>query len=206
MDAETISRIFEPFFTTKEMGKGSGLGLATAYGIVKQSGGYLIPESEPGRGASFILLLPRSGDVPTDPRPAATVQTVLGFDEQLAGREVVLVVEDEDPVRSLVCRVLHRHGYQVLEAAGGRAAIDAADQYSGRIDLLISDVIMPEVGGRELARSLVASRPDLSVILMSGYTDDLNMRDGEVPPGTQILSKPFTPDQLARKVREVLQG
>jgi PAS domain S-box-containing protein len=205
MDAETMSRIFEPFFTTKEMGKGSGLGLATAYGIVKQSGGYLIPESEPGRGASFVLLLPRSGDPVVESRPAAAPQPAEP-EERIPGREVVLVVEDEDPVRSLVCRVLHRQGYQVLEAAGGREAMDSAEEFSGRIDLLISDVLMPEVGGRELARSLVASRPDLRVILMSGYTDDLNVRDGEVPMGTQILSKPFTPDQLARKVREVLKS
>ncbi len=205
MDAETLSHIFEPFFTTKEMGKGSGLGLSTAYGLVKQSGGYLIPESEPGRGAAFLLLLPRSGDVIPEPQQSAADTDHASHPISAANREVVLVVEDEEPVRTLVCRVLHRQGYRVLEAAGGREAIDSAENYDGRIDLLISDVIMPEVGGRELARSLVASRPGIRVILMSGFTDDLYVRDGEIPQGTLVLSKPFTPDQLTRTVRDVLQ-
>ena len=206
MDSEIMSRIFEPFFTTKEHGKGTGLGLATAYGIVKQSGGYLIPESEPGQGATLLVILPRAEAALTDPveahPPVASPAPAVAPGAN--GDRVVLVVEDEDPVRSLVCRVLVRSGYTVLEAASGVDALERAGRHDGPIDLLISDVVMPEIGGRELARSLTAVRPETRVILMSGYADDLRVRGGDVPAGTAILDKPFTPDQLTRKVREIL--
>ncbi|MCI0436622.1 MAG: PAS domain S-box protein [Gemmatimonadetes bacterium] len=204
MDAEIMSRIFEPFFTTKDKGKGTGLGLATAYGIVKQSSGYLIPESEPGRGATFLVILPRTPDAVT-PAVETPVQQPDGVPVRESGDRVVLVVEDEDPVRALVCRVLTRNGYTVLEAASGQDALDRARSYDGHIDLLISDVVMPEIGGHELARTLTAVRPDTQVILMSGYADDIRIRGGDVPGGTTILDKPFTPDQLTRKVREILE-
>ncbi len=205
MDAEVMSRLFEPFFTTKEQGKGTGLGLATAYGIVKQSGGYLIPESEPGRGATFLVILPRTrSELTAEPAPAPASPPEAPVPTAANGQRVVLVVEDEAPVRSLVCRVLARQGYSVLEAASGHDALECARGHEGPIDLLISDVVMPQIGGRELARTLTAFRPDTRVILMSGYADDLRVRGGDVPEGTAILDKPFTPDQLTRKVREIL--
>src|SRR5207302_2465490 len=199
MDAATQAHIFEPFFTTKEAGKGTGLGLATVYGIVNQSGGFIWVYSEPGHGSSFKIYLPRV-DEPTQsdratPAPAA---------ESLRGAETILVVEDVAAVRTVTRTMLERYGYTVLEAPNGAAAIDLVAAHTGPLHLLLTDVVMPEVGGRELAQRMKTARPDLKVLFMSGYTDDAIVNHGVLDPGTVYLQKPFTPDGLARKVREAL--
>ena len=197
MDADLIGRIFEPFFTTKEKGKGSGLGLAIAYGIVKQSGGYLIAESLPNEGATFLVILPRSDGVAVEEskdEPAIRVRP-------MAKDRVILVVEDEGPVRSLVARVLAREGYSVLQAASGAEALKRVSEFEGPIDLVLTDVVMPGMDGRDLARSVTGSRPDARVVLMSGYSDELPRIDvdpGDIP----ILRKPFTPAELTRAIEE----
>ena len=198
MDAALQSRLFEPFFTTKERGKGTGLGLSTTYGIVKQSGGSIWVYSEPGVGTAFKIYLPRSEEPmtkrETPPVPLAAART---------GSETVLLVEDEAEVRRLVERLLRMQGYAVIAAASPAEAITAA-RAAGKIDLLVTDVIMPGMNGREMARLLAAERPRMRVLYMSGYTDAAIAQQGILPPGTAFLSKPFTPDVLARKVREVL--
>jgi len=201
MDADTMTRIFEPFFTTKEKGKGSGLGLAIAYGIVKQSGGYLVAESEPGGGAAFLVILPRSDAAPEPTQPSIPARRVRPTGD---GR-VILVVEDEAPVRSLVSRVLAREGYGVLQAASGEDALQRIREFDGPIDLVLTDVVMPGMDGRELARSVSDRRPDARVVLMSGYSDELPRI--EVDAGNiRILHKPFTPAELTRAVQEVLDA
>ena len=198
MDAEVKQSIFEPFFTTKDTGKGTGLGLATVYGIVKQSGGFVWVESEPGRGATFRVCLPPT-DQPIEPN------TEQGSADVVArGTEVVLVAEDEDAVRNVARQTLTRRGYTVLEAAGGQAALHAAAGHGGRIDLLLTDVVMPGMNGKQLADALTALRPGTRVLFMSGYTDDAIVRQGMLEPGIAFLQKPFTPDRLAQRVREVL--
>jgi CheY-like chemotaxis protein len=196
MDAQTQARIFEPFFTTKEPGKGTGLGLATVYGIVKQSGGFIWVYSEPGHGTTFKIYLPRVDElvVPV----AALAQQLVG------GSETVLVVEDVAAVRTVACEMLARHGYRVLEAPDGDTALRLAAKHQGQIHLLLTDVVMPDVSGRELADQLAALRPGLRVLFMSGYTDDAVVRHGVLQEGIAYLQKPFTPDTLARKVRRVL--
>ncbi len=199
MSEETQAHMFEPFFTTKEKGKGTGLGLATVYGIVKQSGGFIWVYSELGHGSTFKIYLPRveepsrrSGESPRAAAPAPR------------GTETVLVAEDEPPVRAIARQVLERHGYTVLEAASAESALDIATRYSGTIHLLLTDVIMPGMNGRELATRLADLRPDARVIFMSGYADDAVTRHGVLEPGSTYLQKPFTPDAIARRVREVL--
>ncbi len=200
MDPETQAHLFEPFFTTKEKGKGTGLGLATVYGIVKQSGGFIWVYSELGVGTTFKIYLPRveaavdpaSGRAP--PAPVAR------------GSETVLVAEDEAPVRAVARHALERYGYRVLEAASAEAALDVAQRYSGPIHVLLTDVIMPGLSGRDLATRLAALRPETRVIYMSGYTDDAITRHGVLEPGFVFVQKPFTPDALARTVRDVLDG
>jgi len=199
MSEETQAHMFEPFFTTKEKGKGTGLGLATVYGIIKQSGGFIWVYSEVGHGTTFKLYLPRVEELAERASQPAQAPA-----RAARGTETVLVVEDEAPVRSVARQVLERHGYTVLEAPSAEAALDLATRYSGTIHLLLTDVVMPGLNGRELASRLATLRPDARVIFMSGYTDDAVTRHGVLEPGSTYVQKPFTPDAIARKVREVL--
>jgi PAS domain S-box-containing protein len=198
MDKETQLRIFEPFFTTKEKGKGTGLGLSTVYGIIKQSGGYVLVQSEPGQGTTFRIYLPRVEDAL---EPVGTAGTSLS---QNGGSETVLLVEDEESVRQLVRETLESKGYKVLEADNGEAALRIVSNYSDKIDMLITDVVMPGMSGRELSARLCASRPQTKVLYLSGYTEDAIGHEGVVDPDTAFLQKPFTLQMLSRKVREVL--
>jgi len=196
MNAETLARIFEPFFTTKEVGRGTGLGLATAYGIVKQSNGHITVYSEPGDGTTFRVYLPKAqGNV------AATVAVEISTP---SGTETVLLVEDDLDLRTLAHEILQQQGYIVLESEDAADAIRIADEYTGSIHLVITDVVMPKMNGRALARAIQEHRPDAKVLYMSGYTDDAIVRQGVLEPGTPFLQKPFTPGTLARKIRQVL--
>jgi two-component system, cell cycle sensor histidine kinase and response regulator CckA len=201
MDPETLARAFDPFFTTKPRGKGTGLGLATVYGIVRQSGGDVTIESAPGKGTTFRIYVPLVTD-PLDPVGAAVpvAAPVAG------GGETVLVAEDEPLVRTLARKVLEQAGYRVLLARSGAEALLLAERHDAPIQLLLSDVVMPEMSGRELMRRLTRVRPDLRVLYMSGYSDEAIARHGMLDPGTAFLQKPFTPGALALKVREVLDG
>jgi two-component system, cell cycle sensor histidine kinase and response regulator CckA len=196
MDKETQSRIFEPFFTTKEKGKGTGLGLSTVYGIVKQSGGYILVQSELQHGTTFHIYLPRVEEEleSKGPTPAARSADT--------GTETVLLVEDEESVRQLVRETLEAKGYRVLEAENGEAALHAVASQSGPIHLLITDVVMPNMGGHELAERLLEERPTMKVIYLSGYTEEA-LVEGKID-GKAFLQKPFTLQTLSRKVREVL--
>jgi len=199
MTPEVQAHLFEPFFTTKERGKGTGLGLATVYGIVKQSGGFIWVYTEPSHGSTFKVYLPRV-DASVQPREATA-----GAGAK-RGTETVLLAEDEAPVRAVARQVLERHGYNVLEAPSAEAALDLAQRYSGDIHVLLTDVVMPGLSGHDLAKQLVALRPNVRVIYMSGYTDDAITRHGVLEPGLAYVQKPFTPEGIARKVREVLDA
>jgi len=200
MDKETQSRIFEPFFTTKEKGKGTGLGLSTVYGIVKQSNGYVFAESQIGAGTTFYVYLPRVEETVEELGPVTTQESEKG------GCETVLLVEDEESVRELVRVTLISRGYKVLEAENGESGLRIAEATKGPIDILVTDVVMPGMGGRELAKRLVALRPGTSVLYLSGYTEDAIVTQGALSPGTAFLQKPFTLQNLAKKVREVLRS
>src|SRR5213080_2756206 len=200
MDETTQAHLFEPFFTTKEVGKGTGLGLATVYGIVKQSGGYIWVYSEAGHGTTVKIYLPRVPGVAESPVPAPEPQQVRG------GDETVLLVEDAAPVRTLARRSLEARGYRVLEAADGPSALQLSARHLEGIDILVTDVVMPGMSGRELAERLAPERPSMKVLYTSGYTDDAMVRQGVLSAGVAFLQKPFVPDTLARKVREVLDG
>jgi two-component system cell cycle sensor histidine kinase/response regulator CckA len=198
MDEATRERIFEPFFTTKEPGKGTGLGLATVYGIVKQSGGDILVYSDPGQGTSFKIYLPASGTAAVSVRASQT-QTGLR-----SGEETILLVDDEDMVRDLVRTVLQSAGYTVLGARQGGEALSLAGQHKGTIDLLVTDLVMPHMSGRELAEQLKALRLRIKVLFMSGYTDDVVVRHGLLAADVEFLPKPFSPAFLASKVRKIL--
>jgi two-component system, cell cycle sensor histidine kinase and response regulator CckA len=200
MDKETQSRIFEPFFTTKEKGKGTGLGLSTVYGIVKQSNGYVFVQSEVGAGTTFHVYLPRVEESAEELSPVKAPQNETG------GCETVLLVEDEESVRELVRVTLASRGYNVFEAEDGECGLRLAQDFTGHIDILITDVVMPGIGGRELAKKLLSLRPGISVLYLSGYTEDTVVTQGALGPNTAFLQKPFTLQNLAKKVREVLRS
>jgi PAS domain S-box-containing protein len=200
MDPVTKSHLFEPFFTTKEKGRGTGLGLSTSYGIIKQNQGEIEVASEPGSGTSFLIYLPRvyepvSPEVPREqPR------------QSRGGSETIMVVEDEDGVRKVVVEMLQQQGYNVLPANSGPAALELYASATDSVHLLITDVVMPRMSGRELADSLREARPDLKVLFVSGYTDSAIVHHGVLDSGTHFLQKPFTPDVLAEKVRSLLES
>jgi CheY-like chemotaxis protein len=200
MDRETRSRMFEPFFTTKEKGKGTGLGLSTVYGIVKQSNGYVFAQSDVGAGTTFYVYLPRVEDAAEQLSPAK-IQS-----NDTDGSETVLLVEDEECVRELVRITLLARGYKVLEAADGEAGLRVAQSFKGDIDILITDVVMPGLGGRELAKRLLALRPGISLLFLSGYTEDAVISEIAPGPSVAFLQKPFTLQNLAKKVREILRA
>jgi len=200
MDEATKASVFEPFFTTKEQGKGSGLGLATVYGIVRQSGGAIWLESELGRGTTFKICLPRLAAA-AEAAPPETPETT-----RARGTETILLVEDEDNVREFVRRILEASGYTVIACRNGADALLACERHPGPIDLLLTDVIMPQMSGGRLAERLSAIRPTTRVLFMSGYADDAIAQHGVLDPGTQFIAKPFTTAALATKVREVLDS
>jgi CheY-like chemotaxis protein len=197
MDAETQKHLFEPFFTTKQHGRGTGLGLATVYGIVKQSEGFIRAESAPGHGTTFRIYLP-AVDAPPD-QAASTLAAPQGC-------ETVLVVEDEPQVRSLMRLMLRRAGYTVLVAKDGAQAVELVAQHGPALDLLITDVVMPGMSGRQVADTVRATYPSLPVLFISGYTDDAMVRHGIAEADTPFLQKPFTMSDLTRKVRKVLDA
>jgi CheY-like chemotaxis protein len=195
---EARAHLFEPFFTTKEMGKGTGLGLATVYGIVKQNGGFIYVDSGPATGTTVRVYLPQS----TEPLPGADATAPVA--PPAGGSETVLLVEDEGAVRQFARRALESSGYCVLSAGNGAEALALAEHHPGPIHVLLTDVVMPGMGGPELARQLSLRRPTLRVLYCSGYTDDASVRDGVREAGTAFLQKPFAPEDLIHKVREVL--
>jgi CheY-like chemotaxis protein len=197
MDAETQAHMFEPFFTTKE--QGSGLGLATVYGIVKQSGGHVWVYSEPGKGTTFKVYLPR-----TNQAVEVIAPSEVPVEELSQGSENILLVEDEEAVRSLVKETLEGKGYEVLEAKGAREALEIVDRHKESIHLMLTDVVMPQISGTELAKLLAPLHPETKVLYMSGYTENAAFRQSLLDPGTAVLQKPFTADALTRKLREVL--
>ena len=198
MEAATLTHIFEPFFTTKELGKGTGLGLATVYGIVKQSNGYIWVDSAPGKGASFQMYLPRHEGCAMLQEPKADSAQKLG------GSECILLVEDAEPLRKLAQTFLEAGGFRVLSAGSGEEALEVAASFSGNFDLLLTDVVMPGMNGRVLAEQLLRRQPGLKVLYMSGYTDSFIAGHGVLNPETHLLHKPFTEEVLIGKVREVL--
>jgi len=198
---EDVSRhLFEPFFTTKPPGRGTGLGLATCYGIVKQNGGHIWVYSEYGRGSTFKIFLPRTGEAAVSDTPADQAAG------SVSGHETVLVVEDEPMVRAISVESLEMLGYRVLQASNGEEALEVARAYGGVIDLVVSDVVMPVMGGPALVQRLRIERPHVKVLFVSGYTDDAIVRQGVLEPGVEFLQKPFALAALARRIREILGG
>jgi CheY-like chemotaxis protein len=199
MDSETQSHLFEPFFTTKDPGKGTGLGLSMVYGIVKQSGGSIWVYSEPKQGSAFKIYLPALQET----REPDEIQEPLGT--LAKGSETVLVVEDESAVRSFTRMVLQRNGYQVLEAPNGEEALSVSREHSGEIQLLVTDMVMPGMGGPQVAEALERQRPAMKVLFLSGYTENAIAQRGTLGAELPFLQKPFTIEVLLRKVRQVLE-
>jgi CheY-like chemotaxis protein len=195
MDRATQARIFDPFFTTKEAGQGTGLGLATVFGIVKQSGGYVWVDSAPGKGSIFSVYLPRAESRQRTGESAGVVAS--------RGAETILLVEDEEAVRRVARRALEMHGYKIIDAADGATALDIAA--GNEVDLVLSDVMMPGMPGPTLVEELRRRNPDLRVLFMSGHTEEI-IRDGLLDPTIPFLAKPFTPTKLAQKVRDALDA
>jgi CheY-like chemotaxis protein len=200
MDEETKIRLFEPFYTTKEKGKGTGLGLSTVYGIVKQSGGYIWVYSETGKGATFKVYFPRFRGANAETKREGASGSAF------CGRETVLVVEDEEAVRTLVRSILEGNGYTVLEASNGVEAQKVGRSHKSPIHLIVTDVVMPKMGGREAAETLAPHLPGVKVLYMSGYTNEAIVHHGVLDSGIPFLEKPFTPDALLRKVRQLLDS
>jgi CheY-like chemotaxis protein len=194
-------RLFEPFFTTKPRGQGTGLGLATVYGIMQQSGGGIEVASVPGKGTTFILYFPLAAEEATA-EPAAAARS----DVNPRGEGTILLAEDDEAVRAIARETLERAGYRVLAAPDGSAALAMASAHDGTIDLLLTDVIMPGMNGRELAATLTRRRPGIRVLFASGYTDNVLEGQDALAPGVTLLDKPFTPADLAAKVRDVLSA
>jgi two-component system, cell cycle sensor histidine kinase and response regulator CckA len=196
MPPEVLERVFEPFFTTKPQGRGTGLGLSTVYGIVEQSGGFIRLDSEPGRGTRFEIYLPRTTEGAAVPTPCGTGAP--------RGAGVVLLVEDEAAVRSVTRRMLERFGYQVRVAENGDEAVRLLDEDGERVDLLITDVVMPGISGQEVAERARRRHPSIRVLFMSGYTDEAISRHGMLDEGVEFLHKPFSPETLAHRVSQVI--
>ncbi|MFU8819005.1 MAG: response regulator [Desulfurivibrio sp.] len=199
MSRETQEHIFEPFFTTKAVGQGTGLGLATVYGIIKQNEGFINFYSEPGQGTTFRIYLPHRNEPRTEPAAPGPAPA-----HPVGGRETILLVEDEEAILKVTARILEGLGYRVLAAAGSSAALELAAQYAGKIDLLLSDVVMPECNGQELARQIIALNPAIRCLFMSGYTADVISSNGLLEHGINFLAKPFSLPELAAKVRSAL--
>ncbi|MDO9566111.1 MAG: PAS domain S-box protein [Candidatus Desulfaltia sp.] len=198
IDKKTLEHIFEPFFTTKDVGKGTGLGLSTVYGIVKQNNGFVWVYSEPGKGTTFKVYLPKmEGDVEAKEKEQTCVKN-------LGSSETVLIVEDHEDLRKFSQSVLQMYGYKILEAENGEDALRICEEYEGQIDLMVTDMVMPKMGGKEAADKMQSLYPQIKVLYMSGYTDQAIIHHGVLEPGLNFLEKPFTPEDLARKVRQVL--
>jgi CheY-like chemotaxis protein len=200
MDEGTRARIFEPFFTTKGVGKGTGLGLATVFGIAKQSGGFIEVDSVLGSGSTFRIYLPQIHGA------KRLKKSEKGIVKTPTGKETILLVEDEDGVRKLAQLVLEASGYKVLSTQNGDEAVQVCHEYPDIIHLILTDVVMPKMSGRQLTDRLIPSRPGMKVLYMSGYTDDTIVRHGIQDAGTNFLPKPYTPVGLAQKIRDVLDG
>jgi CheY-like chemotaxis protein len=200
MDTETQSQVFEPFFTTKDLGKGTGLGLASVYGVVQQSGGWISFRSQVGHGSSFSIYLPEAGSEPTHPNTQSSPAP------EAKVTETVLVVEDEDEIRDMVREYLERKGYTVVAAHNGSEALQVAQRYKGTIHLLLTDVVMPQLGGHELAQQIKGMRPRIKILFTSGYPEHAGSNEKAADPSAVILQKPYPLNTLAGRIRQMLDG